>query len=154
MSEVNIGILWSVSGIALVAASTLYWIGGTFNKLWRRLGSAIILFVTVMGISSYLGSYSHYLWIMLPCLIGGFFMGYGGDGKVLKRTLYALGVCGAGVVYCAVEGGRTWLILPLHIGVGVWSVWLGTKSIVHAKAEEGAICLLLNAGLILYPFVR
>ena len=73
--------------------------------------------------------------------------------KVIRRSIYAVGVCGAGLIYCLTFNGNAWLIFPLHIGVGIWSVWLGVKNPLHAKAEEFFISMLLNIGLIMYPFI-
>jgi len=73
--------------------------------------------------------------------------------KIFRRTLYALTVCSSGLLFCLSVGGNTWLLLPLHLGVGAWSIWLGIRNPIHAAAEEGLVCVLLCLGLISYPFV-
>ena len=72
-----------------------------------------------------------------------------------NRTIFALvsAFVAAGLVFCVVLGGKAWVILPLHVGVGLFSIYLGLTNPIHAPAEEGLICVLLNLGFVAYPFV-
>jgi len=93
-----------------------------------------------------------------PALITGFSMGYGDKGvggyyKFARRLIYALGVLLSGLIMTIVLGGAAWAVFVPHVGIGLWSIWMGYKNPVEAAAEEGFICLILNAGLILYPFI-
>jgi hypothetical protein len=155
MSEYLIGFLAVISLAGVVLSSASYMIGGRRNKIIRRLGGAFILASTVNLVSVFLNNWSPYFLLLLPALFGGFSMGYGADigyVKFIRRLLYAIAICGSGLIMCLVLGGASWLILPLHVSVGLWSIWLGVKSIVPAAAEEVFICALLNLGLVMYPF--
>lgn len=159
MSEFTIGWIGSGSGLGLLIASTLYWIGGRdgTSKLWRRLGGAFILALTVNLSSLFLGNWEIIYLLVFPCLFAGFSMGYGGDNllaKIIRRTLYAIGVTGSGLIFAFTIGGAAWGIFIFHAIIGLTSVWLGVRNPFHAVAEEWAICMVLNLGLIFYPFVR
>jgi hypothetical protein len=45
------------------------------------------------------------------------------------------------------------MVFVPHVGVGMWSIWLGVKNPIEASAEEVFICALLNIGLMMYGFV-
>ena len=77
MTEINIGWLASLSGLGLVIASTLYWWGGTTNKLWRRLAGALVLSITTIGISAVFGRFNPVLLLIMPCLFIAYSQGYG-----------------------------------------------------------------------------
>lgn len=156
MSERYIGYLAVLGVVGIALACWLYMEGGRNNKIIRRLGGAFVLALTVNLISFFMKVWSPFFLIVLPALFGGFSMGYGaniGYLKVARRSLYALAVCASGLIFCLVLGGNAWIVLPLHIGVAAWTIWLGVKNPVHAAAEEVFVCLLLNTGLIMYPFV-
>jgi len=156
MTEFNIGLLASLSIIALAIMCFLYMWGGRSGKWKRRFIAAFIGALTVNLLSLAMELWSPWLLTVFPALSIGFHLGYGSDvflTKVFKRSICALAICSAGLVCCFIFGGHAWMILPLHIGVGIWSVWLGVKNPVHAAAEETFVCLLLNAGLMMYPFV-
>ena len=143
--------------IGVSVASLLYSLGGRSNKvLWRRILSALVLASVAITLSALR---HHFLLLQLtifPLLFVGFSMGYGGDApwyKVVRRTIYALGVVSSGLVFCLTIGGNAYILLVPHIGVGLWSVWLGTRNPLEAAAEESLICTLLNVCLVFYPFV-
>lgn len=73
--------------------------------------------------------------------------------KILRRSLYALGVMSSGLLCAFIIGHGAWIMLFVHIGVGAFSILLGTKNILPASVEEPLICVLLNLGLICYPFI-
>lgn len=151
-------ILWIAFGsmISLSLATLLYALGGRSGKWKRRFIASLILATTVNIASLIMGRFSFWLFLVYPLLIGGFSLGYGADStisKVMRRTTYALGVCAPGLIFCLVFGGKAWLILPVHIGVGLFSLWLGVKNPIFAAAEEIFVCALLNIGLMMYPFI-
>ena len=84
-------------------------------------------------------------------------MGYsGGDDvakKILRRSLYALGVMSSGLLCAFILGGGAWILFAVHIGIGLFSVFLGTKNLLPAAVEEPLICVLLNLILVCYPFL-
>ena len=142
--------------IGLSLASLLYAIGGRSQKLWRRLGGAAMLAAVVNTLLLWRGMWDPWALCVFPLLFIGFSMGYGADTmwmKVTRRTIYAFGVLSAGLLLAFLYGGNAWWILVPHVGVGLWSVWLGVKNPVEAAFEEMWICALLNMGLIAYPFV-
>ena len=156
MNEYSIGFIFTGSMIGLVIASMLYWIGGRAVKIIRRMGSALTLGLTVNIASFLMKVWNPWLLGIFILLLCGFAMGYGANTtiqKLIRRSLYAIAVCTSGLVFCLTLGGNAWLILPLHIGVGIWSIWLGLKNPLYAPAEEGFICVLLNLGLCAYPFI-
>jgi len=156
MSEYDIIWLASGSGIGLVIASTLYSIGGRAKKIIRRLGGALVLALTVNIISGFKGIWTGQLLLILPLLFAGFSMGYGADFvpmKILRRTLYMLGVCASGAIFIWSFGGNAWWVFIPHIGIGAWSIYLGVRNPIDAAAEEFFISMLLNLGLCMYPFI-
>ena len=129
--------------------------GGRSNKIIRRLGAAAVLALTVNLLTVFLKNWSPWFLLCLPALFGGFSMGYGADKgyvKLIRRAIYAFCICLTGLIFCIVLGGKAWLILPVHVGVAAWSIWLGVKNPIPAAAEEVFICALLNFGLVMYPF--
>ncbi|RTL04635.1 hypothetical protein EKK58_10010 [Candidatus Dependentiae bacterium] len=145
------------SMIGLSIATLLYMLGGRKDKIIRRLGSATILAITNNVICLLRGAWSPWFLLMIPALFGGFSMGYGGDNtwtKFFRRLLYAVGVIGCGLIFCLVYGGKAWLLFVPHVGIGLWSIWLGIKNPIEAPAEEGLICSILNLILISYPYVH
>ena len=160
MNEYTIGWQASISGLGAVAGATLYWIGGRNNKIIRRLLGALVLSLTLNGICLWRGMWNPFFLIPFPLLFGGFSLGYGDKGvtksyhKVIKRTSYALACCVSGLVFCFVLGGNAWLVLVPHVGIALWSVFLGFKNPIDAAAEEFFICMILNIGLMMYPFIK
>lgn len=157
MSETTLG-LQAIGGlVGVVLASTLYMLGGRSGKWKRRFVGSAILAITVNVLFVLRGLWSPWYLLTFPMLIGGFSMGYGADelgAKILRRSIYALGVCASGVLIAVVHGvpNGYWLLIP-HIGVGAFSIFLGVKSILPAAVEEVAVCMVLNLFLVFYPFV-
>lgn len=156
MTEFNIGTLAVLSLFGLVTGSFFYMWGGRTNKWLRRVIGSVVIASTVIIM---LVVFQRFQWIHLliyPMLFIGFSLGYSGGSvktKLISRSIYALGVCSSGVLLAYTLGGNAWLILPIHLGVGAWSIWLGIKNPVHASSEEVFICVLLNIGLLMYPFI-
>lgn len=158
MNEYTIGWLTSGSGLGLLISSTLYWLGGRSGKWKRRWVGAFVLATTVCLASKAMGIWSWWLLMTFPCLVAGFSLGYGGDKlreKVIRRSIYCLGVVSAGLVFCLINptNTNTWAVLIMHIGVASWSVYMGVRNPVYASAEEFFISMILSVGLIAQPFV-
>jgi len=156
MNEYTIGYLAFGNLIGLSIASLFYMLGGRAGKWRRRFVGSFILATTVCGTAFLMGKFSPLQLLIYPCLIFGFSLGYGADslgGKLIRRTLYALGVCSAGLIFCLTLGASAWFIFIPHIGIGLWSIYLGIKNPIHAAAEELFICAILNIGLCMYPFI-
>lgn len=156
MSEYQIGHLATFGLLGVTLASWLYMLGGRSDKIIRRLGGAFVLAATANALSKLMGYWSPWQLLILPALFGGFSLGYDGESlrmKVVKRFFYATAICSSGLILCLTIGGKAWLVLPVHMGVGVWSVWLGVKNPLKAAAEEVFVCALLNIGLMMYLFV-
>lgn len=150
--------LWTAFGslIGLSLACLLYSLGGRSGKWKRRFIASLILATTVNIASLVMGRFSFWLFLAYPSLIAGFSMGYGANTliwKVIRRTIYALGVIASGLIFCLVFGGKAWWVLPVHAGVGLFSIYLGVRNPVYAAAEEVFVCALLNIGLCMYPFI-
>ena len=156
MSEMSIGTLATIAIVGLALMCFMYMWGGRSGKWKRRFVGAFIGCVLVNALMVIRGLWSPWFLTLFPALSIGFHLGYGAEipiVKVLKRTIYCLTICGSGLICALVLGGNAWLVLPLHVGVGLWSIWLGVKNPIEAAAEETFVCLLLNAGLIMYPFI-
>jgi len=142
-----------LSGLGLVIGSILYAVGGRHSKWIRRFLGSLVIATTVNIVSLLRGHWCWELIIIYPLLAIGMSFGYGGNEtitKVVRRTIYALAVCSAGLIYVWKFG--SWLVFIPHIGIGLWSVYLGVKSVGDAAAQEFIICMLLNIMLIFYPF--
>jgi len=158
MSEMTELIQVSIGGVGLLIASILYSFGGRAgtSKLWRRLGSALVLGATVNALFAVRGLWE-WAFLSIPLMLfGGYSLGYGADyvlQKIAKRAIYAAAIIFSGVVICFIIGGKAWWVLIPHTGVGAFSIYLGVKNPISATTEEFFVCLLLGAGLIMYPFI-
>lgn len=158
MSEYTILYTAVGSMLGMTIACLFYGLGGRSGKWLRRFIGSLILATTVNIATVIMGKWNPWLIAIYPALIIGFSMGYGvNDGnvlfKVIRRTLYALGVLAAGAIFFITMGPKAlWILIP-HAGIGLWSVYLGTKNPMHAAAEEVFVCALLNIGLCMYPFI-
>lgn len=156
MTEFGIGLVAAADVAGLSLACFLWMWGGRERKWIRRILGSLALAGTVNGSAWMLGVWDFRLILVLPALILGSSMGYGGETeaeKVLKRSLFACGMVLSGVLCTWILGGMAWSILILHAGVAAWTIWLGVKNPLHAAAEEVFVCLLLNTGLLMYPFL-
>lgn len=156
MGEFTTGTLATLSIVGLALMCFLYMAGGRSGKWKRRFLGAFVGCALINALLAIRGLWSPWALTIMPALSIGYHLGYGSDIpfiKVVKRTICAVAICSAGFILCLIIGGNAWFILPLHVGVGLWSIWLGTKNPLEAASEEVFVCLLLNAGLIMYPFV-
>jgi hypothetical protein len=149
-----------VAGLGLVAGSFFYSLGGRRWKGWRRFIGSSVLAGTVCGVAAWRGIFNPWMLVTFPALVVGFSLGYGVKGggtetkiKILKRVKCCLAVCLAGLVMALCVGGNAWWVLPFHVGVALFSVYLGLRNPIEAAAEEFFICLILNTGLMAYAFV-
>lgn len=155
MSEYTIGFLATFSGLGLLLSSLLYFLGGRKDKWLRRFLGSAILTLTLLIVSYFLKVFSWWLLLTYVPITLGYCLPYGAElfwSKVGKRTIYALCVISSGLICAIVFGGNAWFILPLHIGVGLFTVYLGVTNPIHAASEEFFASLLINLGLIMYPF--
>lgn len=144
------------AGIGLTFSSFLYSLGGRGKKFYRRFISSFILACTVNGLMYWRGLWSSWFLLVYPLLCIGFSLGYSADNfgiKLLRRTTYALAVLSSGLLIAIVLGGNAWMVFIFHVIIGMSSIYLGTKNFVLAPAEEFLICIVLNLGLISYPFI-
>lgn len=159
MSEMTITHLSGLSGLGLVLASWLWSYAGRdgTKKAWRRFGSTAVIAATLSLILILRGLWSWWFLALYPIMILGPVMGYGGDSmgeKIIRRLLFAAVCIAPGLLMCFVLGGAAWGVLPIHVGVGLFTVYLGTRNPVEAAAEEFFISMLLYLGLIMYPWVK
>lgn len=157
--------LYQISGcgLALVLASFLYSLGGRSGK-WKRRFIASAVLSTAVNVACLLrGLWDPLMIVIYLPLMGGFSLGYGDKAfgflttswihKTIKRFIYASAILMSGVLMAYCLGGNAWWILIPHVGVGLWSIYLGVKNPVEAAAEEFLVCMVLNLFLISYPFV-
>ena len=155
MNEYNTLFQWGVSMLGLTISSFLYAWGGISGKWRRRFVGSFILACTINGVCAWRGVWSPYFLIVYPLTIGAWVLPYGSDRfftKVLLRTSFALAACMSGLIFCIIMGGNAWWLLIPHVGVALWSVYLGVKNPIESTAEQGVICVLLSIILICYPF--
>ena len=155
--------IWLVAlgGLAAFVANVLYAAGGTtgFRKYWRRFVASFILAASCNLIAVYLHTWAWPMLLMWPVLIGGMSLGYGGDTvgvKVLKRSIFALGVCTAGVfgLWATDFTGMGWLVLGLQVVVGAGSIALGViNPFKNAPVEQYLICQLLTLTIPFWGFI-
>jgi hypothetical protein len=142
--------------IGLSVACLLYSLGGRSKKWIRRICGACVLSMTVNGLLFWRGMWNPWFLLILPSLVTGFSLGYGADQfwfKVIRRTVYAIGVLASGLIMAVILGGNAWWMFVPHVGVGLWSIWLGVKNPIDAPAEEALVCAALNLCLVFYPFI-
>lgn len=155
MTEFSIGLMASLTVLGMVLSCFFYMWGGRSGKWKRRFIGSFILALTVNLASYAMDNWNPWFLIIWPILIIAFSKGYGGEilsEKLIRRTIYCLGVVSAALPFCIILGGQTWFILIPHAGLGAWSIYLGIKNPVHAAAEEVFVCGVLNFGLCMYPF--
>lgn len=150
-------IIWqyAVAIFSLATGSVLYSLGGYRGKWKRRFVGSFIITAAFNGVCAWRGLWSPWLLISFPVLIGAFCLPYGADTifpKILKRTTVVLACLMTGLGFCILNGGNAWWVFVPHAGIGLWSVYLGVKNPIQARAEEGFICVLLCLGLMMYPF--
>lgn len=150
-------ILWTAVGsmLGLVVASALYSLGGRQGKWKRRYVASFVLTMTVIATSLILGTFTWWSLMVYPLLIGTFSLGYGSESfivKVLKRSLVA--ICGIIATLPLIIPGMRLAILPLQVVMVPLYVWLGVRNPIPAAAEEVFICIVLNLGLVILPFVK
>ena len=146
----------TVAGIGCVMASCLYSLGGRRHKIIRRLGASAVLALTLNLVCLWRGVWSPWLLSILPVFVGAFSLGYGADylhEKIIKRLIYFGAVVFSGAIVAVILGSGAWFVFIPHVGIGLWSVYLGTKNPLEAPAEEFFICIILNVGLLMYSFV-
>lgn len=142
--------------IGCVAACLLYSLGGRSGKWKRRFVASAILTATVNVVCLLRGIWSPLMLVIFPILALGFSLGYGGElpmQKFIKRFFYASAVVMAGFLMAFILKGNAWFVLIPHAGIAMWSIYLGLKNPIEAAAEEVFVCLFLNVGLMMYPFI-
>ena len=150
----------ATAGLAgATTASMMYGLGGRSDKWKRRWVAGFILAATVNGLCLWTSKWNPWMLVTFPVIVAGLHLGYsdknkGGWVKFGRRLIYALGNVTAGLLMAVILGGHAWSILVIHVGVAVWSVWLGYRNNLWAAAEEVFICMLLNIMLVAYPFIR
>lgn len=158
MSEYTLGHLFIGGLLGLVLTCLLYMWGGREGKWKRRFVGSFVLALTVNLLFIALGNWKPWYIAIWPLMSIAFSMGYGGTDnvgkKVIRRSIYAVGVLSSGAFCAYFIGGWAWIMFAIHAGIGLFSVILGTKNILPAAVEEPLICMVLNLGLICYPFIN
>lgn len=156
MSEYTTMYQATAAGLALVLASFFYSWGGRNGKWKRRFIASLILSCAVNGLLLWRGMWHPLALATYPLLSAGFSLGYGAEGiynKFIKRLSYASAICLSGLILALALSGNAWFVLIPHAGIGAWSVYMGVRNPIEAAAEEFFICMILNLGLMMYPFI-
>lgn len=157
MTESYIVLVYAGTLVGWVAGIILWMVGGRSQKLWRRLGSSIVWTLTVNLSALAMSVWTWKLLLLLPALVIGSSLGYGGDTvpeKVWRRSVFWLGVV-------VLSGGVClWTYWPkaifpfiLHLGVGAWTISFAAKNPFHAPVEEAIVASLLTGILMAYPYL-
>ena len=155
--------VWLVAtmGVSSLVGSILYMLGGTsgFGGLWLRrfLGSAAIATGANVG-ALVLGNWHLPYLLFYVCLAAGFSLGYGADtviAKVIRRTIFALGVLSACIVGLWATGFTMggFVITGLATVVGLGSVVLGVVNPTTSAAEQYLVCQLLTIFVPFWAFI-
>jgi len=156
--------LVAFGGFASLISSVLYMWGGTEmswgGKKWlRRYLGSFVLAVAASVTAVVLAKWDWRYLLMYPCLFGGFSLGYGAPttaGKILRRTLFALGVLTACIVGAWIAGWTVaaYMVLGISFSIGLASVLLGTfNPFKNAPLEQYIICQLLTMFIPFWAFV-
>ena len=157
MDEYLIGYTAVGSLFGLALGCLFYMLGGRNGKWMRRAIGSLFISVTVSVAALIMHTFNWWLILTYPALFVGFSFGYGADilwEKIAKRTLFAVAVVSAGLVCAISMGGNAWFVFIPHLGIGLWSIYLGVKNPIQAAAEETFVCAVLNLGMVMYPFVK
>ena len=160
--------MWGTENVWLVAllgfmafiSNVLYMLGGTegFGKWMRRfIASAILAGAASLGAIA-LGRWVWQYLLMFPCLAIGFSLPYGAEEaiwKIIKRTLFALGVLSACVIGLWATGFTVFglVIAGPHSIRRVCAAPLQRHSVVPYVVQLIRCCLRTyhNRGCILVP---
>ena len=141
--------LIAIVGFCAFISNVFYMLGGTdgFGKWWRRFLGSFILACASNFLAVYLQNWTWEYLLIYPCLIAGFSLGYGGNNKWLKRSVFALGVLSAlfvGVIICDFCA-MAWIVFGLGCLVSVASVVLGViNPFTSSPAEQFIISQILT----------
>jgi len=155
MNESLIIFQFAVATFCLFVGSVLYSMGGYRGKWKRRFLGSLILAGGFNAICAWRGVWAPWQILAWGITIGAFCLPYGAKSlvpKILKRSAVVAAMCLTGVLFAIQHGGNAWWVLIPHAGMGAWSVYLGVKNPIQARAEEGFVCILLSLGLFMYPF--
>jgi len=163
MLEFLLGVKGIVALLFVVAACFFYMWGGRdplqpwMGKWLRRFIGSLVLATGANVIALWIACWRWEMLLVYPALCAGFSMGYGGDDfmeKLLRRTVYAAGVVGAGfvMVWAAGWSGNAITVLIVQSICGVGSIVLGIKNPLPAAIEEVMVCIVLTLFIPIYPF--
>lgn len=155
MSEQNLIWMFALAMSFLTIGSVLYSMGGYSGKWKRRFLGSFILASGYNFLCLMLGKFSPWLLFTYPLLILTFVLPYGAETtfpKIIKRTCVVLAALLSGLLFCLVNGNGWGVFIP-HVGIAAWSIYMGVRNPIQARAEEGFICVMLTLGLYMYPFI-
>lgn len=156
MSEMNMVWLSGLAGIMVVAGAVCYSWGGRSGKWKRRFVGSFITASAGWVVAAMTGTFHISHLLAWPLLSISYHMGYGVNSgivwaKVLRRSIYALGVLLAGLIYAYIAAsGACWVLWVCQCACGVSSVILGVKNPIPAAAEEFLVCMVLTLFLPFY----
>ena len=151
-----------LGGFLAFVANVCYMLGGTegFGKFWRRFIGAFVLALAASAVAILLHCWQWQYLLVLPCLILGFSLGYGGDTtivKVLKRLCFAFGVLSSlGIMLWIHQFSfYSWIVFSSAFLVALASVILGViNPLNNARIEEYLVSQCLTLFVPFIAFVR
>lgn len=159
--------IWLVAagGFAALLCNILYMAGGTgFDgkgyKWLRRFVGAGILGLAANLIAAAVSAWTWVYLLMIPALMVGMSLGYGGETvseKVLKRVLCAIGILASCIIGCFAIGftisGLAVLILAFI--VGLTSIFMGVwNPFNNAPLEQFIVCQVLTLFVPFWSMVK
>jgi hypothetical protein len=160
MGTENIWLI-ALGGFGAYLGNVCYMAGGTsgFGLWWRRFLGSFILASSANIVAIILHAWVWQYLLFWPILIAGMSLGYGSSQfwiKVLKRTIFALGVVMTCVIgaWIAHWSSSALLVLGLSIATGLTSVLLGVfNPFKNAPLEQFIICQVLTLYVPWWSFV-
>jgi hypothetical protein len=161
MTETMLGTL-AVIGLGICVIDALFWMYGGRDGKWKRrfVGSGIqTLGLNVIALIT--GTWAWQFLVSIGPEMGSRTMGYGGSTtgeKILRRSIFALGSLGVGVILAwgAGFGAKAVVLLVCQIIASIVSIILGVKNPLPAAVEEVFVCFSLkyiNYGYIFINFI-
>ena len=116
MSEGMLLVVWVVKILLVVVCAVLYRLGGWFEKKIRRFLMPVFYILGCSLIGLWKGTFSWWILLSLPMLIGSLCLGYGSPDfweKVIRRLIYGAALGISFFPFAFVYG--TWVLFAFHL---------------------------------------
>lgn len=148
-NEMTLGTL-AVVGLLVCVIDCFFWMwGGRSGKYKRRFIGSAIQTVGLNAIALVLGTWVWQYLASVVAEVASRCLGYGGSTtseKLLRRTVFALGSLGVGVILAwgLSFSGKAITLLICQAVASIVSIILGVKNPLPAAVEEVFVCISLK----------